>query len=604
MLVCNSGQALTRASAIALYGDPKYLSTSSGFEHVSQHAKPGGEVVLPAFGTFDTLNPYTLKGVSLTAATDQRMWGIDALNEPLMAGSSDYLYAPDEPMSAYCLVCSSVEFDELYEKITFTIDSLARFHDGSPMTADDVAASYHLLTSEGAHPRFSDIYREVERVEVESPTRVSFHIKPGVGRQILFRLGELPVMSSAFWKNRRFGEALTTPPLLSGPYRVCNVELGHSLELCKVPDFWSKGRFFYRHQFNFDRVRYEFFRDRTVAFEAFKSGKLSAWVEYIAKNWATAYDFPSLKTGAAIKQQIPHKIPADYQFFSLNMRRKPFDDVRFRQALSLAFDFEWTNKFLFNDAYKRANTYFPNSEAGAKGVPGNEERALLLSVGIAADDPMLSTAFSLSTTDASGNPRPQLHQAIQLLKAAGYKLEDDQLYTPDNKAVQIEFLVDHPSMARVVLPYCRNLKKIGIETSIRSVDESQYKARADRFDFDVAVYSYPQNLIPSYELRLYFHSSQADTPGSYNYGGVRNEHVDKLLEKLAGASSLKEIYTITSAIDRVLLWNYYTLPQWYLGSHRIAYQAELKHPSSTPPYSLGFPGWWIENQKDTHETHP
>lgn len=590
--VTHSVHAANRYQAIALYGVPKYNLQSHALAHTSKDAKPGGRIVLPAFGTFDTLNPYSLKGVNLSIASDQRMWGIDALNETLMTGGNEYLYSPDEAQTAYCLICEYIEYEEDYGQVSFGIHPNARFHDGSPITARDVKASFELLTGDQAHPRFSDIYRDVEKVALEDDRRITFYLKPGAGKQMLFRLGELPVMSASFWDKHRFGEALTTPPLLSGPYRVCDFKFGHRIELCRVEDFWSRSHFYYQRQFNFDKVSYEFFRDRTVAFEAFKSGKLTAWVEYIAKNWATAYDFPALKSGRVIKQQIPHGIPASYQFFALNLRRSPFGDLAFRKAITLAFDFEWTNKFLFNDAYKRSNTYFPNSAAGAEGLPTDAEKALLLQSGIPETHPMLNEPFALPRTDGSGNPRPQLKEAIALLKSAGYVLEKDQLLTPNKTPVHIEFLIDHASMSRVIQPYIRNLKKMGIRASIRSVDDSQYKSRLDKFDFDIAVTSLAQSQIPSFDLRLFFHSTQADVKSSYNYGGIRNAQVDALLDKLPDADSLEEVFTITSAIDRVLLWNYYTIPQWYLGNHRIAYQASLHRPESTPPYSLGFAAWW------------
>lgn len=585
-------QAANRYQAIALYGVPKYNLQSHALAHTSRDAKPGGRIVLPAFGTFDTLNPYSLKGVNLSIASDQRMWGIDALNETLMTGGNEYLYSPDEAQTSYCLICEYIEYADDYRQVSFGIHPNARFHDGSAITALDVKTSFELLTGDQAHPRFSDIYRDVEKVVMEGDQRVTFYLKTGTGRQMLFRLGELPVMSARYWATHRFGEALTTPPLLSGPYRVCDFKFGHSIELCRVEDFWSRTHLYYQQQFNFNKVRYEFFRDRTVAFEAFKSGKLTAWVEYIAKNWATAYDFPALKTGKIIKQQIPHSIPASYQFFSLNLRRPPFDDLAFRKAITLAFDFEWTNKFLFNDAYKRANTYFPNSTAGAEGLPTDAEKALLLQSGVPESHSMFNVPFALPRTDGLGNPRPQLKEAIALLKSAGYVLAKDQLLTPNNKPVHIEFLIDHASMSRVIQPYIRNLKKMGVRASIRSVDDSQYKSRLDKFDYDIAVTSLAQSQIPSYDLRLFFHSSQADVKASYNYGGIRNPHVDALLEKLPEADSLEEVFTITSAIDRVLLWNYYTIPQWYLGNHRIAYRANLQRPPTTPPYSLGFSAWW------------
>lgn len=584
--------ALQRHRAVALYGEPSYPDNARQLRHVSDKAIKGGVVVLPAFGTFDTLNPYAMKGVSLTLASDQRMWGIDVLNETLMVGGNEYLFSPDEPQSAYCLICKFIEFDEQYRQVTFVLNPNARFHDDTPITAEDVKVSFQLLTGDGAHPRFADVYRDVERIEVDGVHRITFYLKEGIGKQMLFRLGELPVMSAKFWENRTFGEALNDPPLLSGPYKLCRFRFGHTIDLCRVDNFWSKDHFFYKHQFNFDRVQYEFFRDRTVAFEAFKSGKLTAWVEYIAKNWATAYDFPAIQNGDIVKQQIPHKIPASYQFFVLNLRRAPFDQLAFRKVLTLAFDFEWTNKYLFNGAYRREATYFPNTDAGSRGLPSSEEKQLLLNAGMAPDHPMFSQAFTLPQTDGSGNPRSQLKDAQQLLRNEGFSLQDGVLFDKHKKPIHLEFIVDHPSMTRVIQPYIRNLRRLGIECTLRSIDESQYKSRMDKYDFDIAVTSIPQSLIPSYELRLFFDSSQAEKKASYNYGGIKNPIVDNLLKQFSGAKTLEEVYRLTSALDRVLLWNYYTIPHWYVGHHRIAYQRSMGLPTSTPPYSLGFQAWW------------
>lgn len=582
----------TTADRIAYLGSPRYMAGVTHFPWLNPDVPKGGHIRLPAFGTFDTLNPYTVKGVNLTIASDQRMWGIDALNETLMAGGTEYLPSPDEESVVYCLLCKSVTWDSGFRWVRFDLRPDARFHDGSPITGQDALASFQLLTGQHGLPRFSDAWRAVERASSEQGS-ITFQLKAGANLKTVMKLGELPVMSARFWATRDFSKPLLEAPLLSGPYRVGRIQPGVSIELVRVSDFWSRDHFFYRGQYNFDSVTYDFFRDRTVAFEAFKSGSLDAWVEYIAKNWATAYDFPALQKGTIRRATLPHRIPASYQFFALNMRKSPMGLAAFRKALTLAFDFEWTNKSLFNDAYRRENSYFPNSVWGRQSPTPSEPEVVLaarLGVRIPAGDVVMPM------TDGSGNDRRHIKEAARILRESGFKLTEGKLVAPDGLPVLLEFLTSQASFSRVIQPYRRNLTRLGIDTRIRVVDDAQFKRRMDRHEFDIAVISWPQAMMPGGELRLQFHSSQANVVGGYNFGGTSNREIDLVLDAIDTVDDREELKNLTSLLDRILMAGYYTIPQWYLGHHRIAWKSVLTG-IAPPPYSLGFAAWHMNKQK-------
>ena len=585
---------VTRVTAISLHGTPKY-NEGGHYYHADPNAPKGGTVVLPGFGSFDTLNPYLLKGISPVNTPGMGQYGIAEVNEPLMAGTSFLLSSPDEPQSAYCLICEYAEFPPDYRWVRFQLKDYARFHNGNPITADDVVTSFKLLTSDKAHPRYRDIYQPVDRVEKNGPLTVTFHLKETGLKPMVFRLGELPVMSHKFWSKHTFGESGNIPQPLSGPYKIGHADMGNVVEFHRVDNFWSKDLPLYQGLYNFNKVRFEFFRDRTVAFEAFKSGRVDVFYEYVAKNWATAYDFPDINNGSVIKEEIKHEIPSGSQAFFINTRRNRFSDIRVRKALTLLFDFEWTNANIFAGAYKRSNTYFPNSELGARGLPSQGELNLLKPFRDELPKELFNEAFQLPQTRGNGNIRPQLREALQLLKAAGWEIRDARLVNArTGEPFQFEILIDQNSFARVLTPYINNLEKAGIKAEIRHIDTAQYKVRLDNLDFDMISYVLPQGLSPSHEQRLYFHSSLADTEGTKNFSGVKSKVVDAMIDRIINAVDRKELVNATRAMDRVLLWNYYTIPHWHLDYHRIAYRNRLQRPEQVSKLNLGFPAWWIK----------
>lgn len=589
---------VTTAQAISLYGTPKHPHGGPvNGPYINKGAPKGGVITLPAFSSFNNLNPYLLKAISPYNTPGFGMWGIGELNEPLMVGTGNFLPNSDEPQTAYCLLCESLEYPDDYSWVRFKINPLAKFHNGEAITADDVVKSFELLNSDLAHPRFADRYRNVSGVEKESLLTVRFDFQPPYQKALLFRVGELPVMSHKFWEQHTFGKSGEIPQPLSGPYKIGRYGMGSFIEFERVPDHWGHNLPLYQGLFNFDKVRFEFFKDQTVAFEAFKAGRVDAYYDYIAKNWATAYDFPALHKGVVTKAQINHDIPSGAQGFFINTRRARFANREVRKALSLLFDFEWTNKNIFASAYQRSQSLFPNSSLGATGTPPSAaEKALLKPFVKQLPEGLLTQPFELSKTQGNGNIRPQLREALSLLKKAGWDLHSGRLINRTTlKAFTLEILIDQPSLARMLTPYVKNLKQAGIKADIRLIDRSHYKRRLDDLDFDMVSFVLPQSLSPSHEQRLYFHSNTAATPGTRNYAGIKHPAVDAMIEKIIHAKSREELQAATRAMDRVLLWEHYTIPHWFINYHRIAYWNRLARPQQTPKLNLGFPSWWLQN---------
>lgn len=583
-------------TSLSLYDSPRYPPGFTHFDFVNPDAPKGGKIRLPGLGTFDTLNPYVLKGIP--ASESIGVFGITEMNEPLMVGTGWYLESGDEPQSAYCLICAHLEYPDDFSWVIFQINPRARFHNGDPITAADVANSFHLLIGEDANPLYRNVYGNVKSAEVLSPQRVKFSFREPGGRSMILRLGELPVMSKKHWDTHPFSASPGVPPPLSGPYRVKDFKLGNYLVLERVKDFWAKDHPAYRGMFNFDEVHFEFYRDRTVAFEALKSGRLDFWIEYVAKNWATGYDFPALQSGDVIRQALPHGIPSGTQAFFINTRREKFRDVRTRKALALLFDFAWTNQNIFADAYKRSETHYPNSVMGARGLPDAAELRLLEPFRKQLPPELFTSEFHFPVYDGSGNVRQGLRQSLQLLQQAGWEFRDKKLVNNrTGEPFVLEIMTETPSFQRVLLPFVKNLQKVGITVYVRIVDPAQLKVRQDGFDFDMTVSVLPQSATPGQEQRLYFHSSQARVKGSRNLSGIEDPVVDAMLDQLVAARSMPELVAAARALDRVLLWNYYTIPQWYLDYHRIAYRSRLERPAHPAALSLAFQTWWIKAKK-------
>nr|BFE96392.1 extracellular solute-binding protein [Pseudomonas brassicacearum subsp. brassicacearum] len=523
---------ISESHGYAQFGTLKYPARFTHFDWVNPQAPKGGVLRVMAFGTFDTLNPYTFKGSSPVSTPNFLQYGINELNEPLMVGTGQYAPSGDEPTSSYGLIAQSVEYSEDRSWVVFNLRPEARFHDGVPITAYDVAFSYRTLLKDG-HPQYRTNLQEVLRVDILNPLRIRFVFKRAGNPLLILRLGELPVLPQHYWKGRDFKATTFEPPLGSGPYRITKVQPGRQLVFERVKDYWGKDLPVNRGKYNYDRMDVEFYRDSEVAFEAFKAGEFDIYIEHQAKNWANGYDFPAIKRGDVIKAQIPHQIPTQTQGLFMNTRRGTFAEVKVREALGLMFDFEWTNRTLFSGAYKRTLSYYPNSEFSATGLPVGHEWLLLKPYREQLPPKLLTEPFSLPKTDGRGIPRETLRKALGLLKEAGWSLNGQRLLNADSQPLSFEILLVNPNLERILQPYVENLASIGIQARLRTVDRAQYKQRLDQFDFDMILLTLNQTLSPGLEQWQYFHSSQVGVKGSKNYAGIANPVVDHLLEKAA-----------------------------------------------------------------------
>jgi len=587
---------ITESHGYAQFGTLKYPAKFTHFDWVNPAAPKGGTLRVMAFGTFDTLNPYTFKGTSPVATPNFLQYGVNELNEPLMVGTGLYAPSGDEPTSSYGLIARSVEYAEDRSWVVFNLRPEARFHDGKPITAYDVAFSYRLLLKEG-HPQYRTNLQEVQRVDILGPQRIRFVFKRAGNPLLILRLGELPVLPQHYWKDRDFKATTFTPPLGSGPYRITQVQPGRQLVFERVKDYWGKALPVNRGFNNFDRVEVEFYRDSDVAFEAFKAGEFDIYIEHQAKNWANGYNFPAVNRGEVIKAQVAHQIPTQTQGLFMNTRRATFADVRVREALGMMFDFEWTNRTLFSGAYQRALSYYPNSEFSATGVPQGHEWLLLSPYREQLPASLFSQAFSLPRTDGRGIPRDTLRKALGLLGEAGWKLNGQRLQNSAGQPLRFELMLVNPNLERILQPYVENLASIGIDARLRTVDRAQYKQRLDQFDYDMILMTLNQTLSPGLEQWQYFHSSQVSVKGSKNYAGINNPVVDHLLEQLLAAQTRDDQLAAGRALDRVLLWQHYMIPNWYLNYHRLAYRNRFAFVT-TPPYTLGLGAWWLKSMEN------
>jgi microcin C transport system substrate-binding protein len=593
LMTCTPAFAVISVShGYAQFGALKYPADFSHFDWVYPDARKGGTLRIMASGTFDTLNPYTIKGSAPSSTGDFLDYGVSELNETLLAGTGDYDPSGDEPASSYGLIAASVEYNEERSWVVFNLRPEARFHDGVPITAYDVAFSYRLLRKKG-HPQYRTSLKEVERVDILDRQRIRFVFKRSGNPLLILRLGELPVLPQHYWKDRDFTATTYEAPLGSGPYRITRVAPGRRLVFERVANWWGENLPVNRGKYNFDRVEVEFYRDSHVAFEAFKAGEFDIYIEHQAKNWANGYRFPALEQGEVVRAEIPHKIPTQTQALFMNSRRAPFADIAVREAVGLMFDFEWANRTQFNDAYRRAESYYPNSTFSATGLPSDDERQLLEPYRAQLPEKLFEQPFEVPHTDGRGIPRETLRRALGLLADAGYRLSGQRLLDAGGRPLRFEILLVNPNLERILQPYAENLARIGIDVSLRTVDRAQYKQRLDQYDYDMILLTLAQTLSPGLEQWQYFHSSQVALKGGRNYSGVASPVVDGLLENLLAAGSEAQQQAAARALDRVLLWQHYSIPNWYIDYHRIAYRNRFAFVT-TPPYTLGLRAWWLK----------
>ena len=579
-----TGNEVRSYGALAMHGAPKYRPGFRHFDYVNPAAPKGGEVRLARTGSFDNLNPFILKGVAAA--------GINELFDTLLVRSDD------EPFTRYCLIASAIELPEDRSWVAFTLRPEARFHDGSPVTADDVIASFNLLSTKG-HPFYRAYYAGVLRAEKHGRHKVRFVFADGANRELPLILGELPILSKAYYTEVDFTKTTLAAPIGSGPYRVVAVDPGRSITYQRVENYWGADLAVNRGRNNFDRIRYDYYRDITIAVEALKAGEYDFRAERSAKSWATGYQSPAVARGLLKKVLIPHRRPTGMQGFLFNTRRSIFRDRRTRAALVYAFDFEWSNKTLFYDAYARTASYFSNSELAAVGLPGPGELEILEPFRGRIPDEVFTTAYAPPRTDGSGRIRGQLRKAKRLLKSAGWRIKDGRLIHRSNgQQMRFEILLVEPAFERATLPLVRNLARLGIEVRVRTVDTAQYRNRLDSFDFDMVVASYPQSSSPGNEQRDYWGSDKANIRGSRNLIGIEDPVVDALIERVIAAPDRASLIDRTRALDRVLLWGHYLIPHWHLQAYRVAFWDKFGRPDKVPKYGLAFDTWWIDGAKE------
>jgi len=566
---------------VAMHGALKYGPDFTHFDYVNPDAPKGGDVRLSRTGTFDSLNPFILKGVSA---------GFLGLTfETLMTSSSD------EAFSQYGLIAGRVEFPADRSSVTFTLREEAHWHNGTPITVDDVIFSFETLTKKG-NPFYRVYYADIVSVEDLGERRVKFTFSAGENRELPLIVGQLAILPKKYFDSHDFEKTTLDPILGSGPYRVDLVEAGRAISFRRVGDYWGADLPVNRGRNNFETLRIDYYRDDTVALEAFKAHEFDWRLESTAKVWAKSYDGPAVDNGLIKKVEIAHEQPTGLSAFVFNTRRPLFADRRVREALGFVFDYEWANKNLFFGTYTRTRSYFSNSELASIGLPSEAELTLLQPYRGRVPEEVFSTEFVPPVADGSGKIRRNLRAANKLLRSAGWTITEGKLVHGETGApFEFEFLLQSGgAFERIVQTFARNLELLGITVNLRLVDPAQYQNRIQEFDFDMMWGGFGQSLSPGNEQRDFWGSAAADVQGSRNLIGINNPVVDELIETVIAAPDRESLIAASRALDRVLLWGHYVVPLWHLRSYRLAYWDIFGRPEVTARYDHGFPStWWI-----------
>jgi len=578
-----------RGHGIAMHGAPKYPADFAHFDYVNPEAPKGGELRLAvAPGTFDSFNPFIIKG--------NPAGGISPGLEQGYVYDSLMVHSADEPFSMYGLLAETIETPADRSWVAFSLREEARFADGRPVTAEDVIWSFHTLVEKG-QPLYRFYFANVASVEKTGPRRVRFSFKPGDNRELPLILGQLPVLPKHWWEGRDFDKTSLEPPLGSGPYRLARFEAGRYLVYERRGDYWGRDLPVNVGRWNPEGIHIQYFRDADVAVEAFKGGEYDFRAENNSKIWATQYDIPAVKDGRIVKEEVPHHRTSGMQGFVYNLRRPIFQDPKVREALAYAFDFEWSNKTLFYGQYTRTRSYFDNSELAAEGLPGPAELAVLEPYRGRIPEEVFTQVYEPPSTAGPGGIRANLKKAVELLAEAGWKPANGVMtHTESGRKLAFEVLLRSPEFERIVLPFAKNLERIGVEAKVRTVDSTQYRKRLDQFDFDVTVNVFGQSESPGNEQRDYWSSESATGEGSRNVIGIRDPVIDELVEKVIAAPDREALVARTRALDRVLQWGYYLIPHWHIRSDRVIYWRKLRRPPKTPSKGFQIDAMWIEPQ--------
>ena len=573
------------ASAVPSMGmgyAPKYPASFKYFDYVDLQAERDGDLVLSALGTFDSLNPFLLKGIP---ANGLGLLVFETLLEKSL----------DEPFTMYGMIADDFSLADDGLSVTFHINPKARFSNGHPIKAEDVKFSFDILMDKNSHPQFRIYYQDVESVTVLDNLTVRFNFKRH-NRELHMILGEIAIFSKDWLQGKNFSDTDDIKPISSGPYIVDEYQRGKFIRYKRNPDYWAADLPVRKGMYNFETVKYTYYKDSSIALEAFKAGEFDFFHEFYSKRWARSHEGPKYESGKILKTQLKHNNNAGMQGFSINTRRERFKDVRVRQALSLAYDFAWANDHLFYNQYVRCDSYFSNSELAATGLPEGAELALLNKYRDQLPETIFTEQWQPPKTDKKGMLRENLKQARDLLKSAGWSIKEGVLKNNEGKIFTIDVLLAQKGFDRILAPYARNLKKLGIEMNYRTVDRSLYKRRVDSYDFDMVVISYSSSMSPGNELKNRFHSQSISTKGSDNLSGIADPVIDALIEDVVNAENREQLVIASRALDRVLLFGEYLVPNWYIDVHRVAYHSVFGFPQELPlyyePVGLMVKTWW------------
>jgi len=576
-------------NSIAMHGDAKYADDFKHFDYVNPAAPKGGTMRTSGFGSFDNLNGFSIKGEAAN--------GLGMIYDSLTTSSAD------EPFTRYGLLAESMDVPEDRSWVVFHMRKQARWHDGQPLTAEDVVWTFNELThNETIAPFYRFYYADVDTVQALDPYTVKFTFKPTGNREIALTVGEIPILPKHYWtevgQDRNLGKSTLVPPLGSGAYKIGKFETGRYISFDRVPDYWGKTLNVNIGLHNFDQHRVEYFRDANVAAEGFKGGAYDFRDENMSKTWATGYDIPAVKNGQIIKEAIPNQKTAPMQGYVFNTRRALFKDARVRQALAYAFDFEWSNRNLFYGQYKRTRSYFGNSILEAKGLPTGEELEILEKYRDQIPPEVFTTEYIPPATKGDGRIRDNLKVADRLLKEAGWEIVGkDRVHNVTGQKFEFEIMLAQPTFERITLPFAKHLSRLGITATVRTVDTAQYIKRGETHDFDMTVLSWGQSLSPGGEQLNYWGAEAADATGSRNHIGIKDPVVDDLIGLIITAPDRKSLEQRTRALDRVLQWGHYVIPHWYADYDRILFWNKYSRPKGALPYGYSTSRWWYDEAK-------
>ncbi|MCY4218883.1 MAG: extracellular solute-binding protein [Gammaproteobacteria bacterium] len=579
----DSSSKIIRSHGIAMYGEPKYPSDFTHFDYVNPYAPKGGTFRTGATGTYNSFNPWIDKGTAAGSGA----------HESLMTSSDD------EAFTYYCLICEQIEYPEDRSWITFFLRSEARWHDGRPITPEDVVWSFNTLVEKG-DPFWRVYYSDVNEVVKTGSNQVQFKFKLAGNRELPMIVSSFPILPKHYWEadGRDFSKTTLEPPLGSGPYRITDFEEGRYIVQERVQDYWGSHLAVNQGKNNFDSLRTRYFRDRIPLRLALKSGDLDYYFENTAKSWATEFDIPSVRSGSLVRETVYHSSPQGMQAFVMNLRRPQFMDRNIRKAIILAFDFGWTNQKIFYNQYIRSESFFSNSELASSGIPQGRELEILNTYRDRLPSEIFHKPFVLRETDSQGWPRENLLEALELISQSDYEIVDGKLLNPEGQPVRVEFLLYSASFERIVLPYIANLRRLGIDMSVRLVDRSQYINRLRAFDYDMIVSGWGQSESPGNEQRNYWSCAAAEQPSSRNQSGICDPVVDELIEKLVVADDREELIAITRALDRVLLWHNFVVPNWHIAADRILWWDKYDRPAIPLRHGVSTNRWWYDEEKD------